>query len=176
MYPFTIEAKNMKNLVAVSPHRTWWMNPCIPPLHLVCKGHVNPYSRLFHSPVQPRRTKTFRVVLWSSVDSAAIGDESGYDDGTLSDEETEMQRILLTTPVIDIQLELQERGIEYRDEFEKLGLVKRLAYARVESKKHALECTPYSDEYKAKILESKVKVCTQLYMIAISSFSLASWQ
>ncbi len=100
------------------------------------------------------------------MDSVHIGgDDDGYGDGTPSEAEEEeamVQRILLTMPVIDIQLELQERGVEHRDEFEKLGLVKRLARARIESKKRTMKCTPYSDEYNAKMLESKVRNCMTL--------------
>ncbi len=156
-----LKLKNMKSLLALS-HPTCWMNSYIPRPQLMCKDHVNTYSRFFYSPIQPRRTRTFGVVLWSSMDSVHIeGDGGGYGDGAPSEEEEEkaaVQRILLTMPIIDIQLELQERGVEHQDEFEKLGLVKRLARARIESKKRTLECTPYSDEYNAKILESKVRI------------------
>ncbi len=140
----------------------------------MCKDHVDTYSRFFYSPSQPRRTRTFGVVRWSSMDSVHI---EGDGDGAPSEEEkAAVQRILLTMPVIDIKLELQDRGVEHQDEFEKLGLVKRLARARIESKKrHTLECTPYSDEYSAKILESKVRNCMALRWPLVGFLSILFW-
>lgn len=51
----------------------------------------------------------------------------------LADVATETRR-LMSVPTIDIKLELQMRGVEHRDAFEKTDLARRLAEARVSSR------------------------------------------
>ncbi|CAN0391815.1 unnamed protein product, partial [Ectocarpus fasciculatus] len=74
-------------------------------------------------------------------DKPAADSDSDETGGTAKDEEaavseadvaTETRR-LMSVPTIDIKLELQMRGVEHRDAFEKTDLARRLAEARVSS-------------------------------------------
>lgn len=95
---------------------------------------------------KPRSSRVVAGVspLFGGADTAADGDDSGYrraagmpqgpssvgSHSPESDLEVETQQ-LMSMPTIDIKLELQMRGIEHRDLFEKVELARRLAESRV---------------------------------------------
>ncbi|CAN0228948.1 unnamed protein product [Ectocarpus sp. 6 AP-2014] len=67
----------------------------------------------------------------SSHETGGVGSATG-EAAVGTDVATETRR-LMSEPTIDIKLELQMRGVEHRDAFEKADLARRLAEARVSS-------------------------------------------
>lgn len=67
----------------------------------------------------------------SSHETGGVGTATGKA-AVSTDVATETRR-LMSVPTIDIKLELQMRGVEHRDAFEKADLARRLAEARVSS-------------------------------------------
>lgn len=102
---------------------------------------------------EPRNSRVIADAypLFGATDTAADGDDSGYrraagkpqDTSSVSSHSSENYtpvdalnlkaetQQLMCMPTIDIKLELQMRGIEHRDLFEKVELARRLAESRV---------------------------------------------
>ncbi|CAM9467254.1 unnamed protein product [Ectocarpus sp. 12 AP-2014] len=81
---------------------------------------------------------------FDSDETGGVGTATGR--AGVSTDVTKETRRLMSAPTIDIKLELQMRGVEHRDAFEKADLARRLAEARVSCRDNNPSPSPDDDD------------------------------